>query len=84
MTTTVVTLWIIFTIMGGGISHAKNRGLTQGLIWGGLLGIFGVIVVMFQPALPQSTARPGWYPDPAGTGLQRYWNGRTWSDLPPR
>ncbi|WP_197745591.1 DUF2510 domain-containing protein [Mycobacterium parmense] len=28
--------------------------------------------------------RRGWYPDPAGTGKERYWNGNAWSDLPPR
>ena len=24
--------------------------------------------------------RPGWYPDPAGTELFRWWDGRTWAD----
>jgi hypothetical protein len=29
-------------------------------------------------------ASPGWYPDPGGTGAQRYWNGREWtSDTRP-
>jgi hypothetical protein len=27
----------------------------------------------------------GWYPDPeAPLSSERYWNGRAWSDLPPR
>jgi uncharacterized protein DUF2510 len=25
-------------------------------------------------------SRPGWYPDPRGTGARRWWNGETWSD----
>lgn len=33
---------------------------------------------------PPGAAKRGWYPDPAGTGLKRYWNGKEWSDLPPR
>jgi serine/threonine-protein kinase len=33
---------------------------------------------------PPGAVKPGWYPDPAGTGLYRYWNGKKWSDLPPR
>lgn len=26
---------------------------------------------------------PGWYPDPSGTGQQRYWDGQVWLQLPP-
>jgi hypothetical protein len=33
---------------------------------------------------PPGATKRGWYPDPAGTGKQRYWNGKIWSDLPPR
>jgi hypothetical protein len=24
-------------------------------------------------------AAPGWYPDPSGTGMQRYWDGTEWT-----
>lgn len=27
----------------------------------------------------QPTTPPGWYPDPSGTGQQRYWDGTTWT-----
>lgn len=26
-----------------------------------------------------SVGSPGWYPDPGGSGRQRYWSGQTWS-----
>jgi hypothetical protein len=29
------------------------------------------------------TPPPGWYPDPAGTGGQAYWNGHEWGSAPP-
>jgi hypothetical protein len=58
-------------------------------------GVVGVIIVLClppksktppgaQPAPPAGAAKRGWYPDPAGTGLKRYWNDKEWSDLPPR
>lgn len=25
-------------------------------------------------------AKPGWYPDPDGSGTPRYWNGERWED----
>ena len=33
---------------------------------------------------PPGAAKRGWCPDPAGTGQQRYWNGKKRSELPPR
>lgn len=33
---------------------------------------------------PRGAVKRGWYPDPAGTDKERYWNGKVWSDLPPR
>jgi hypothetical protein len=75
-------LWIVFAITAGGITNAKGRGWGLGLAWG-LLGIFGVIAVMFYPRLQPGLPAAGWYPNPSGDG-QLYWNGQKWSDLPAR
>ncbi|MCB1263704.1 MAG: DUF2510 domain-containing protein [Mycobacterium sp.] len=32
---------------------------------------------------PTGTPPAGWYPDPAGTPAQRYWDGAAWSAGPP-
>jgi hypothetical protein len=32
-----------------------------------------------QPTLPP----PGWYPDPTGKPVQKYWDGQAWTDIPP-
>lgn len=77
-----IVLWTVFAIAAGGITTAKGRGWGQGLLWGGLLGIFGLIVVMFLPRVDAGASPKGWYPD--GAGAERYWNGSAWSDLPPR
>ena len=31
------------------------------------------------PVPGQPMATPGWYPDPSGAPLQRYWDGTSWS-----
>jgi len=53
----LVLLWVICAIAAGAITNAKGRGWLPGLIGGGLLGIFGVIVAAFMR--PGSTAPPG-------------------------
>lgn len=30
-----------------------------------------------------SAPTPGWYPNPDGTGSQRYWDGQQWTDVQP-
>jgi hypothetical protein len=79
--TSVVLLWVVFAVTAGGITNAKGRGWGLGLAWG-LLGIFGVIAVMFYQPIKAGSAAAGWYPTP--DGAERYWNGHTWSDLPAR
>lgn len=37
----------VFAIMAGGITYKKGRGWWLGAFWGLLLGIFGVIAMMF-------------------------------------
>ncbi|HWH01931.1 MAG TPA: superinfection immunity protein [Pilimelia sp.] len=38
----------------------------------------GVVAAPPQPQAPP----PGWYPDPAGSGQQAYWNGYAWTSPP--
>lgn len=80
----MLLLWLFCAVVGAAISSSKNRGWTEGALLGGLLGILGVIIELFMRTLTPNIPRQGWYPDPGGSGSQRYWNGREWSDLPPR
>ncbi|WP_420063884.1 DUF2510 domain-containing protein [Mycobacterium marinum] len=81
---TAILLWLFCAAIGAGIAKSKNRHWTEGLLLGGLLGVLGVIIELFLRAQSPSLPVAGWYPDPDRTGGQRYWNGREWSDLPPR
>ncbi len=35
---------------------------------------------MHASGAPAPSAGPGWYPDPAGSGSHRYWDGTRWTD----
>ncbi|WP_143120027.1 zinc ribbon domain-containing protein [Mycobacterium marinum] len=79
-----ILLWLFCATMGAGIAKSKNRHWTEGLLLGGLLGVLGVIIELFLRAQSPSLPAAGWYPDPESAAGQKYWNGREWSDLPPR
>ena len=46
----IVLWWIFCAIIGGAIGMAKDR-VVSGVIWGGLLGPIGIIVVLCLPNL---------------------------------
>ena len=57
MSTGAVILWIGCAIIAGMISDRKHNGFGTGLLIGGLLNIFGVIIVMcLKPGLPKAPA----------------------------
>lgn len=80
---TAILLWLFCAVIGAAIAKSKNRNWTEGLLLGGLLGVIGVIIELFLRAQAPGLPPAGWYPDQTGTGGQKYWNGREWSDLPP-
>jgi Protein of unknown function (DUF2510) len=81
---TMIVVWLFCGAVTAAIGHAKNRNVGESFLWGALLGVIGVIVVLCLSKNPGAAPKPGWYPDPADSGGQRYWNGGEWSDLPPR
>ena len=57
MSTGAIMLWIICAITAGMISDRKHNGFGTGLLIGGLLNIFGVIIVMcLKPGVPKAPA----------------------------
>ncbi len=88
---TAVACGVFFGVLSALITHQKGRGWGEGLALGGLLGIVGLIIATLvkpsvAPALPLPAGQlaAGWYLDPTDAAAERYWNGRAWSDLPPR
>lgn len=79
-----ILLWLCCAGLGALIAKSKNRHWTEGALLGGLLGVLGVIIELFMRTLIPGSPPQGWYPDPKGSGRQRFWNGREWSDMPSR
>ena len=75
--------------IGAVIAHVKNQSVGQGFSLGAFLGILGLIAFAREPRKPKTqtpsgVTQPGWYPDPAGIGPSKYWDGQAWSDRPPQ
>jgi hypothetical protein len=51
--------WVIITFLGVIIAEQKNRSWIEGLLWGGLLSVVGLIILAVMPSAPA--------PPPAGT-----------------
>jgi len=50
MDSSIILWWIFCAIIGGAIGMAKDRTVS-GIVWGGLLGPIGIIVVLCLPNL---------------------------------
>jgi hypothetical protein len=77
----VIVFWVFLTAASGRIAYQKNLPISVGLLLGALLGLIGLIIVACVPVNPRTAPGgppPGWYPDPAGRGSSRYWNGQAW------
>ena len=77
----VIVFWVFLTAASGRIAYKKNLPISVGLLLGTLLGLVGLIIVACLPSNPKTAPGrppPGWYPDPAGSGSSRYWNGQAW------
>jgi hypothetical protein len=85
--------WIVQLIKVIGIPEGQFRAAgTEKLTWGlvvGLLGWIGALVWYFGPrqrvvaaaGSPMAARGPaGWFPDPSGSGRQRYFDGAVWTD----
>jgi hypothetical protein len=81
---TIIVFWVVWVVVGVAIAQAKNRSVREAVLCCAVLGLIGVVMVACWKKVPAGTAAAGWYPDASGSGLERYWNGVGWSDLPPR
>lgn len=73
----------VFGVLGGLVTNAKGRGWGEGVALGAVFGVIGLAISAFMRPGPAAGPERGWYPCPSGDD-ERYWNGRAWSDLPPR
>jgi hypothetical protein len=79
---TLLGLLLLWGLQGGiacAIAQAKHRSGKEGFWWGALLGPIGIIYVLCMARGVPGVGPPGWYPDPAGDPVERYWNGHEWA-----
>jgi hypothetical protein len=87
-----IVVWgVVFGTLAGLVTNSKGRGWGEGIVLGGLLGIFGLIIVAFFKPITTPLERPitsgkpspapGWYQD--GSRGLRWWNGSAWTDASP-
>jgi hypothetical protein len=46
----LLCLWLIAAVVGSIIANAKNRSPIEGLLWGGLLSVLGLIILACLPS----------------------------------
>jgi hypothetical protein len=69
-------------IAGSGLSAAAVNALRERLLFVAVEGAAATHNDWPEPPTPKAgkSARPGWYPDPAGGPGRRYWDGAQWTD----
>jgi hypothetical protein len=92
---TALILWcVIWGLVGYIVGKPRNRA-NEGVIWGGLLGLIGVLVILaMDPRDPRASDQhgfllpsrhwwnggTGWYPDPTGRHQRRWFSGSEWTE----
>lgn len=82
---TLASWVLVFGAIGAAIGSSKGQTGT-GLILGALLGIIGIIILLFMKPRPQTCLAghtsnvTGWHPDPYHRHELRYFDGISWRD----